>query len=252
MRTPLLAGNWKLHLTIGEAVELATALKEKIGDAKGREVMVAPVYTAVAAVAEAVAGSPVAVGAQDLYWEEKGAFTGEVSAPLLRDAGCTSVIIGHSERRQLFGETDETANRRVRAAVTGGLAPILCVGESLEEREAGREQEVVAAQVRNGLAGMTAADAENLVLAYEPVWAIGTGKTATPLQADEMHSWIRGLLSEIFGDIVSARLRILYGGSVKPENVDELMAKEHIDGALVGGASLKADSFARIVNFEAT
>jgi len=246
-----MAGNWKLHLTIDEALELATALKMRVEGVEGRDVMIAPVFTALAAVAGAVSGSPILVGAQDMHWEEKGAFTGEVSAPLLRDAGCSCVIIGHSERRQFFGETDETANRKAKAALTGGLIPILCVGESLEEREAGREKDVVGGQVRKGLEGIAAEEAGALVLAYEPVWAIGTGRTATPDQADGMHAYIRSLLSEIFGDIVAARLRILYGGSVKPDNVDELMAKEHIDGALVGGASLKAESFARIVKFEA-
>lgn len=250
MRTPLMAGNWKLHLTVGEAVELATNLKALVGDVEGRDVMIAPVFTALAAAAAAVAGSPVQVAAQDMHWEEQGAFTGEVSAPLLRDAGCSAVIIGHSERRQFFGETDGTANRKVKAALAGGLIPVLCVGESLEDREGGREKDVVGSQVRKGLEGIAAGDAGAIVLAYEPVWAIGTGKTATPEQADDMHGHIRGLLSEIFGDIVAARIRILYGGSVKPDNVDELMAKEHIDGALVGGASLKAETFARIVRFE--
>jgi triosephosphate isomerase len=201
-------------------------------------------------VAKALEGSPIGLGAQDLYWEGSGAFTGEVSAPLLKDAGCSHVIIGHSERRQLFGETDAAVNRKARAALAAGLTPIICVGETLEERESGRAQEVVGGQVKGALAGFSPDDLAASVLAYEPIWAIGTGKTATPAQANEIHGYIRGLLSDGFGDIVSNRVRILYGGSVKPENVDELMQEQHLDGALVGGASLKADSFARIVRFQ--
>jgi triosephosphate isomerase len=249
MRKALMAGNWKLNLTIQEAVDLAKALGEGISDLPDREVMVAPVFTALAAVAGVLDGSSIALGGQDLFWEERGAYTGEVSASLLRDAGCSHVIIGHSERRQFFGETDEAVNRKVRAALAGGLVPLLCVGESLDERESGREHEVVAAQVSGALKGFSADEAAGIVLAYEPVWAIGTGRTATPEQADEIHGYIRGLLSATFGDIVSDRLRILYGGSVKPENVDELMARPHIDGALVGGASLEPESFVRIARF---
>ena len=250
MRTPLMAGNWKLNLTIGESVALAEALKKGIGSVTGREVMVAPVFTALSAVAAVLEGSPLRLGAQDLYWEESGAFTGEVSAPLIRDAGCSYAIVGHSERRQHFGETDESVNRKARAALAAGLIPIICVGETLEERESGRAQEVVGGQVKGALAAFSPDDLAASVLAYEPIWAIGTGKTATPAQANEIHGYIRGLLSEGFGDIVSDRVRILYGGSVKPENVDELMREQHLDGALVGGASLKADSFARIVRFQ--
>ena len=244
-----MAGNWKLNLTIGEAVDLAAALRDGLGDPGDREVMVAPVFTALSAVAEALETSPVALGGQDLFWEERGAYTGEVSASLLKDAGCSHVIVGHSERRQFFGETDETVNRKARAALLGGLVPVICVGESLAEREAGRERQVVEAQVAGSLRDFTPDEAAGSVLAYEPVWAIGTGRTASPEQADEIHGVIRGLLSRTFGDIVADRLRILYGGSVKPENVDELMARPHIDGALVGGASLKPDSFLRIARF---
>jgi triosephosphate isomerase len=251
MRTPLMAGNWKLNLTIDEAVALAEALKEGIGSVTDREVMVAPVFTALSSVAKALEGSAVRLGAQDLYWENGGAFTGEVSAPLLKDAGCSHVIIGHSERRQLFGETDGAVNRKARAALAAGLVPIICVGETLDEREAGRARLVVERQVRGGLEFFSPGDMAGIVLAYEPIWAIGTGQTATPAQANEIHGKIRDLLSADFGDIVSNRVRILYGGSVKPENVDELMREPHIDGALVGGASLKADSFARIVQFQA-
>ena len=234
MRTPLMAGNWKLNLTIEEASRLAAELRDAVGDLRDREVMVAPVYTALPAVAAVLEGSPIALGGQDLYWEEKGAFTGEVSAPLLKDAGCTHVIIGHSERRQYFGETDETVNRKTRAALAGGLVPVVCVGETLEEREAGRQVEVVKRQITAAFGGLDKDTAAGVVLAYEPVWAIGTGKTATPGQADGIHGAIRGLLSSLFGDIVSDRLRILYGGSVKPDNVDELMARPHIDGASSG------------------
>jgi len=250
MRTPLMAGNWKLNLTIDEAVALATALKGQLADVTDREVMIAPVFTALSSVAAVLAGSPVGLGAQDLYWEDGGAFTGEVSAPLLKDAGCSHVIIGHSERRQLFGETDAAVNRKARAALAAGLVPVVCVGETLEEREAGRARQVVERQVRGGLEFFSPGDMAGIVLAYEPIWAIGTGQTATPAQANEIHGKIRDLLSADFGDIVADRIRILYGGSVKPGNVDELMARPHIDGALVGGASLEAESFVRIVRFE--
>ncbi|MFC1657034.1 triose-phosphate isomerase [Candidatus Moduliflexota bacterium] len=250
MRTPLMAGNWKLNLTIEEAVSLAGALREAVDGLDDREVMVAPVFTALSAVARVLEGSSIGLGGQNLYWEEKGAFTGEVSGPLLRDAGCSHVIIGHSERRQYFAETDESVNRRTRAALAAGLVPVVCVGETLEERESGRAQDVVERQVRGGLEGFSADEVSAIVLAYEPVWAIGTGKTATPDEADGIHAFIRGLISSAFGDIVSDRIRILYGGSVKPDNVDDLMTRTHIDGALVGGASLKAESFARIARFE--
>ncbi len=250
MRTPLMAGNWKLHLTISEAVDLASALKRETEDVADRDIMVAPVFTALADVARVLEGSPIQLGAQDLFWEEKGAFTGEVSGPLLRDAGCSHAIVGHSERRQYFGETDESVNRRARAALASGLVPVVCVGETLEQREGGHEKEVVSRQVKGALEGATGEETSGIVLAYEPVWAIGTGRTATPGQAQEMHAFIRSLLSRTFGDIVAGRVRILYGGSVKPDNVDELMAQPDIDGALVGGASLKAESFARIVRFQ--
>jgi triosephosphate isomerase len=250
MRTPLMAGNWKLNLTVKEAVALAGALKSQCFDVTGREIMVAPVFTALASVAAVLGDGPVRLGAQNLYWEESGAFTGEVSGPLLKDVGCSYVIVGHSERRQFFGETDASVNRRTAAARAAGLIPVVCVGESLDEREAGREQEVVEGQVTGALKGFSADEVSEMVLAYEPVWAIGTGKTATCAQANEIHAFIRGLLSRDFGDIVSDRVRILYGGSVKPGNVDELMAEPHIDGALVGGASWVADSFARIVRFQ--
>lgn len=250
MRTPLMAGNWKLNLTIEEGVKLALALKEAVDGVTDREVMIAPVFTSLAPVALALEGSPILLGAQDLFWEESGAWTGEVSGLQLKDAGCSCAIVGHSERRQHFGETDGAVNRKARAALAADLTPVICVGETLNERESGREREVVGRMVKGALEGLTPEEASSVVLAYEPVWAIGTGKTATPEQADEIHGYIRGLLSESFGAIVSDRIRILYGGSVKPDNVDELMGKPDIDGALVGGASLKADSFSRIVRFE--
>jgi len=250
-RTPILAGNWKLHLTIAEATALAAALRAGCAGIADREVIVAPVFTALAAVAAALAGSPIRVAAQDSHWEEKGAFTGEVSGSLLRDAGCSAVIVGHSERRQLFGETDEQVGRKTHAALRNGLLPIVCVGETLAERESGAVDRVIGRQVRGALAGLGPDQAAALAVAYEPVWAIGTGRTASPAQANEVHAFIRGLLSELFGATVAGRVRVLYGGSVKPDNVDELMREPELDGVLVGGASLEAASFLRIVNFRA-
>jgi triosephosphate isomerase len=251
MRTPLIAGNWKLNLTIAEAVALAAALREGTAGLAGRDVVVAPVFTALAAVAQALAGSPVVAAGQDLFWEEKGAYTGEVSAAQLRDAGCGAVLIGHSERRQYFGETDEGVNKKTVAALRADLLPIVCVGETLAEREAGAVEAVIRRQVEGALAGLSERQAGSLVLAYEPVWAIGTGRTASPHQANEVHTLIRGLLSGGFGASVAGRVRILYGGSANPGNVDELMAEPEIDGVLVGGASLKAESFLRMVNYRA-
>ncbi len=251
MRTPIIAGNWKLNLTLSEAVALAAALRDAGAGRVGREVVVAPVFTALAAVAEALTGSDIKVAAQDLYWEGRGAFTGEVSAPLLLDAGAVAAIVGHSERRQLFGETDEGVNRKTRAALDTGLLPIVCVGETLAEREAGAVEAVLGRQVQGAFDGIEGEQIASLAVAYEPVWAIGTGRTATPAQANEAHAFIRGLISSRFGATVSSRVRILYGGSVTPTTVDELMREPEIDGVLVGGASLKADSFLRIVNFRA-
>jgi triosephosphate isomerase len=251
MRTPILAGNWKLNLTIAESTALAAEVAAGCAGLTGREVVVAPVFTALAPVAAALAGSPVRLAAQDAHWEEQGAFTGEVSGSLLRDAGCAAVIVGHSERRQLFGETDEQVNRKTLAALRNGLQPIVCVGETLAEREQGAVEQVIGRQVRAALAGLSGDQAASLALAYEPVWAIGTGRTATPAQANEVHGFIRGLLSELFGATVADRVRVLYGGSVKPDNVDELMREPELDGVLVGGAALKAASFLRIVNYRA-
>jgi len=249
MRTPVIAGNWKLFNTVAEAVALVRDLKALVADAQGVEIVVAPVFTAIHAVAGELKGSNVAVSSQDMYWEESGAFTGEVAPSMLKEAGCAYAIIGHSERRQYFGETDETVNRKVKAALKAGLIPIMCVGELLEEREAGKTMQVVAKQIKGGLADMPSDDIAKIIIAYEPVWAIGTGKTASPAQAEEVHKSIRSLIAALAGTQVAVGLRILYGGSVKADNVDELMGQEDIDGALVGGASLKADSFARIVKF---
>jgi triosephosphate isomerase len=250
MRTSIMAGNWKMHKTVGEAIDFVTRLQEELGDWKETEAVVAPPFVALAPVAERLTGTTVALAAQDCFWEEKGAFTGEISPPMLRDAGCRYVIIGHSERRAYFGETDETVNKKVQAVLSHDLHPIICVGESLKERERGDTFKIVERQMREGLQGLDAAAAQVIVIAYEPIWAIGTGKTATPEQAQEVHAFIRGLVSAIFDPEGAEEIRIQYGGSVKPDNVDELMAQPDIDGALVGGASLEVDSFVRIVRFE--
>ena len=243
-RTKLVAGNWKMHKTLMEARELAREIVQGVGPKTRAEVVLAPPYTALAAVAAELKGSPVKLAAQDTFWEEKGAYTGAIAPGMLVDVGCTYVIVGHSERRQHFGDTNETVNRKVMAALAAGLKPIVCVGETLEQREAGQTFTVVETQVRQGLAGFTASERERLVVAYEPVWAIGTGKTATPQQAQEVHRLIRDLLAEILG---TEALRILYGGSVTPDNARSLMAEPDLDGALVGGASLKASSFLGII-----
>lgn len=249
MRIPVIAGNWKLFKTIGESVAMVAALKPLVAEARNVEIVVAPVFTALSRVSDAVSGSNVNLAAQDCFWEEEGAFTGEVAPKLLKDAGCSHVIIGHSERRQYFGETDATVNKKVKAAITAGLTAIVCVGETLEERESGRTFSVIETQVQNSLAGMCAEAVAGLIVAYEPVWAIGTGKTASDEHAQEVHAFIRGLIQRLFSPAAADAVRILYGGSVKPDNVKGLMGQPDIDGALVGGASLKADSFAAIVNF---
>ncbi|HLV60608.1 MAG TPA: triose-phosphate isomerase [Fredinandcohnia sp.] len=245
-RRKFVAGNWKMHKTLEEARRLAADLRRELDGVEGVRVAVIPPFTSIAAVAEALRGSPIEVGGQDLHWETQGAFTGEVSGPMLRDAGAGLVLVGHSERRHLFGETDETANRKVRAALDAGLSPILCVGETLEERDAGRTLEVVGSQVRAGLAGLGAEDLNRVAIAYEPVWAIGTGRTATPEQAQEVHAFVRAELRTIAGEVADV-VPILYGGSVKPDNAGALLALPDVDGALVGGASLQADAFAAIV-----
>lgn len=251
MRTPLLAGNWKLQAgTRAEARELASAVAQGCRGLDGREVMIAPPFTALRDAVEAVAGSVVSVGAQDLYWESSGAFTGEVSPAMLADAGCRFAIIGHSERRQFFGETDYTVTKKAAAAVDAGLVPVVCVGESLAQRDSNATMKVVETQVRHGLVELTIEGLEKLVIAYEPVWAIGTGRTATPEQAQQVHAHIRSVLRDVSAGAIADRVRILYGGSVKPGNIDELMACPDVDGALVGGASLVAADFLRIVHFQ--
>lgn len=246
--TPLIAGNWKMNKTVAEALALVRELRGLVSMVRDQvEIAVCPPFTALSPVAKALEGSNIELGAQSCYWEASGAFTGEVAPPMLAEVGCTYVIVGHSERRQYFGETDETVNRRARAALKHALAPIVCVGETLVEREAGKTLAVVERQVRGGLSGFTAEDAKRLVVAYEPVWAIGTGKVATTAQAQEVHAHIRRLLAELFGQPLAAGVRIQYGGSVKPDNAADLMSQPDIDGALVGGASLKADDFAKIV-----
>jgi len=251
MRTPVIAGNWKLFKTIAEATAMVNELKPLVAGTAGVEIVVAPVFTALSRVAEALSGSSVKLSAQDCYWEEEGAYTGEVAPKLLKDAGCSHVIIGHSERRQYFGETDETVNKKAKAAIAAGLTAIVCVGETLAERESDRTFTVIESQLKGSLAGFSAEMLAGVIIAYEPVWAIGTGKTASDAQAQEVHAFIRTLAAKLFGQACADAVRILYGGSVKPDNVKGLMTQPDIDGALVGGASLKADSFAAIANFSA-
>lgn len=251
MRKPMIAGNWKLHKTISEATSLVSELIPAVASNQNVEIVVAPVYTALSKVAETLADSNIKLAAQNCYPEPQGAFTGEVSPLLLKDAGCEYVIIGHSERRQLFAETDKSVNSKALALAESGLGTIFCIGETLEERESGKMFDVLRQQVTAGLKDLTAKQMQTVVVAYEPVWAIGTGKVATDEQAQEAHAFIRGLLAELYDAQTAAATRILYGGSVKPGNVDGLMTQPDVDGALVGGASLKADDFARIANFEA-
>jgi len=244
-RKPLIAGNWKLHNTLAASVSLAQAVRDGTKDSAA-EIVVAPVFTALSAVRDAIAGSHVGLSAQDVYFQEKGAFTGQVSAPLLKDVGCTYGIVGHSERRQLFGETDDSVRKKVKALLASGIAPIVCVGELLEQREQNATIGVVLGQVTAGLAGLENDALDKLVIAYEPVWAIGTGKTATPNDAQTVHAAIRAQLAHERGDAFASRVRILYGGSVKADNARELLGQPDVDGALVGGASLVADQFVAI------
>jgi triosephosphate isomerase len=248
MRQPIIAGNWKMHKTVAETIALVQAVCELTADSSA-DVVVCPPFTALHAAHEKIGHRRVKLGAQDMYWEQQGAFTGEVSPLMLRDAGCAYVIIGHSERRQFFAETDETVNRKLKAAFANGLTPIMCIGETLAEREAGATEQVVGTQVRQGLAGLDADKVAGMVLAYEPVWAIGTGRTASAEDANAVCAFIRRTIAALFGVVTAAAIRIQYGGSVKPENIAELMAKSDIDGALVGGASLDAASFARICKY---
>ncbi len=245
----MIAGNWKMYKAQAEARAFLAALKPLVASSTHCDIVVAPPFTVLAAAAEAARGSAIAVAAQDVHWEKEGAFTGEVSVKMLVEAGCRYVLIGHSERRQYFGETDERVNKKVKAALETELAPIVCVGETLEQREAGQTEVVLERQFRGGLAALTGAEFSRIIVAYEPVWAIGTGRTATPETAAEAHRFLRQLAATIFTSERAAGLRILYGGSVKPDNIKGLMAQVEIDGALVGGASLDAQSFASIVNF---
>ncbi len=247
-RTPLFCGNWKLHRTIAESIELATAVRNAVAPLREIEVAVAPVFTALAPVHKRIEGSALALAAQDCFWQDQGAFTGEVSAALLADVGCRYVIVGHSERRHLFGELDGAVQLKVAACLRHGLSPIVCIGETEAERDAGEHFGCCTRQLDAALDGVSANQAQSIVVAYEPVWAIGTGRTATPAQAEEVHAHIRARLVARFGDLGDG-VRILYGGSVKPDNVAALMAQPNIDGALVGGASLKADDFLRIVKY---
>ncbi len=249
-RLPIIAGNWKMNKTVGEAVELVKQLKVSLSGAEGVEVIVAPPFTALYAVHKELEGSSIGLAAQNLHWEEKGAYTGEISTLMLKELGCQYVIVGHSERRQLFGETDETVNKRVKAALGQGMNPIFCMGETLKEREDGRTFTVVGNQLEGGLEGIKENEVLEMVIAYEPVWAIGTGKTATPEQAEEVHQFIRQRMEERYTREIAEEVRIQYGGSVTPENVKGLMGQKDIDGALVGGASLKSETFSRIVRFK--
>jgi triosephosphate isomerase len=249
MRKPIIAGNWKMNKTVRDAVGLVSELRSLIVDVSDVEVVVAPTFTALSAVSREIQGSNIQLCGQDVFWERAGAYTGEVSAVMLKDVGCRFVILGHSERRQYFRETDAQVNKKIRAALGEGLNPIVCVGESLEQRESGMASSTVGDQIRACFVGFTPTEMETMIIAYEPVWAIGTGKTATAVQAEEMHKTIRGILQEMFGQKTAHHVRIQYGGSVTPDNVRDLMGQPDIDGALVGGASLKADSFSRIVKF---
>jgi triosephosphate isomerase len=250
MRKPIIAGNWKMYKLVGDAVATALALRPLVANANHCEVIIAPPFTALKTLADRLEGSNVKVAGQNCSVESKhGAHTGEVAADMLRDVGCTHVIVGHSERRHLYGETDSMVNRKTQAGLAAGLSVILCVGETLAQREAGRAEQVVRGQLEGGLRGLTSSDLARIIVAYEPVWAIGTGHTATPEQAQEMHAFIRRVFAERHTEEAAAALRILYGGSVKPDNVAGLMTNEDVDGALVGGASLDAETFAQIVNY---
>jgi len=249
MRKPFVAGNWKMNMDSHTGVDLAKAVASGSAELAGSSVSVAviPPFVYLPSVGQAIGSSGVAIGAQDVYFEEKGAFTGEISPAMLKDVGCTYVLCGHSERRHVLGETDEVVNKKLLASLAGGLLPILCVGELLEERDASQTEQVVERQVRAGLAGLSAEKMAAVTVAYEPVWAIGTGRTATREQAQEVHAFIRKLLAEMYDESLAAEIRILYGGSVKPDNAKDLMSEADVDGALVGGASLKPDVFVQII-----
>jgi triosephosphate isomerase len=249
VRTPIIAGNWKMHKTVKEALVLATQLRELLVDVTTVEAVLCPPFTALYAVREVLNGSPIHLGAQTMHWEKQGAFTGEIAPAMLKDSGCEYVIIGHSERRQYFAETDTTVNKKMKAALANGLVPIMCVGETLEQREADTTESVVRHQVQSGLEGLTAEQAAGIVIAYEPIWAIGTGRTASADEANAVCILVRRTVADLFGPASAEKVRIQYGGSVKADNIAELMSKSDIDGALVGGAALDAVGFSNIVKF---
>ncbi len=250
MRPPIIAGNWKMNCLQREAADLAATLRRLLDGLEGVEIVVCPPFTALAPVRAALEGSRIRLGAQDLHWEAKGAFTGEISPAMLKDSGCTHVVLGHSERRHILGETNDMVNKKLKAALANGLTPIVCVGELLEERQMKVTREVVEKHVTRAFDGVSAQDAAGTVVAYEPVWAIGTGLTATPTQAQDVHHFTRNLLTRLYGEATANTIRILYGGSVKPDNIKGLMAEKDIDGALVGGASLQASDFNRIARYK--
>ncbi|MFH0791441.1 MAG: triose-phosphate isomerase [Candidatus Omnitrophota bacterium] len=247
MRKTIIAGNWKMYKTIKEGQEMVNALKRELYNLEDIDIVVCPPYTLLSCLADMLISSNISLGSQDTYWQDEGAFTGEVSPKMLKDAGCEFVIIGHSERRQYFAETNDTVNKKIKAVLKHNLTPIVCVGETLEQREKGRTFEVLTDHIHNGLLDINQEDALKVVIAYEPVWAIGTGKTATAGQAEEAHKYIRNLLVKMYNQDIADDIRIQYGGSVKPENIVELISQPNVDGALVGGASLKIESFAGIV-----
>ena len=249
MRKPIIAGNWKMNKLTSEAVELAREVKNKTGTIVDREIVLCPPFTVLSSVKEVIKNSSIKLGAQNMYWEVRGAYTGEVSPTMLKDIGCNYVVLGHSERRQYFGETNETVNKKAKVAFSTGLIPIVCVGETLQQREKGETLTVIEEQVKTGLSGLTKEESKGLVVAYEPVWAIGTGKTATPDQAEQVQRFVRKLLGQMFGRENAQAIRILYGGSINPDNISALMSCENVDGGLVGGASLKAESFLKVVGY---
>ncbi len=247
MRRPIIAGNWKMYKTVTEAIELVNGLKRNLSDVVEADIVVCPAYTALDSVSEIIYDTNIDLGAQDVHWEKEGAYTGEVSAFMLKNLGCKYVIVGHSERRQYFAETNESVNKKAKAALAADLIPIVCVGETLSQREQAKTFDIIKDHIEHSLKSISEEDILKSVIAYEPVWAIGTGKTATPEQAQEVHAFIRKLLGELWSKEVANQIRIQYGGSVKPDNIVSLMAQDDIDGALVGGASLKVDSFSEIV-----
>ncbi len=248
MRKPIIAGNWKMNMTIADAISFVNDIKEQVKDTDVEVVIAAP-FVMLKDLKEVSKGTRIKIAAQNMHFEDSGAFTGEVSADMLNELGIDYVIIGHSERRAMFNETDETCNKKIKKAIEKGIKPILCCGETLEEREAGKEKQIVKSQIEKGLNDIAASDISNLVIAYEPIWAIGTGKTATSEQANDIIAYIREVVKDLYSDVESEEIRIQYGGSVKPANVEQIMNESDIDGALVGGASLKADSFVELVNF---